>query len=105
MAWTVCVVLYKKEDSSTWNFTVQTLLFKIPSFRLTISSYWTSSVEHLKATERHAGDPEGGGAILKVLEGGGAIRPSKGLNHHNQWLCTIFLAGVNLMVQTYGVLL
>ena len=34
-----------------------------------------------------------------------AARPSKCLNHHNQLLCNIFLAGVNLLIQTYGVLL
>ena len=28
-------------------------------------------------------------------------RPSKCFNHHNQWLCNIFLAGVNLLLQTY----
>ena len=32
-------------------------------------------------------------------------RPFKCLNHHNQRLCKIFLAGVNLLFQTFGVLL
>ena len=32
-------------------------------------------------------------------------RPSKCLNHHNQRLCIIFFAGVNLLLQTYSVLL
>ena len=33
------------------------------------------------------------------------IRPSKCLNHYNQRLCKMFLAGVNLLLQTNGVLL
>ena len=32
-------------------------------------------------------------------------RPSKCLNHHNQRLCKIVLAGVNVLLQTYNVLL
>ena len=32
-------------------------------------------------------------------------RPSKCPNHHNQRLCKIFLAGINLFLQTYCVLL
>ena len=31
------------------------------------------------------------------------IRHCKCLNHHNQRLCKIFLAGVNLLIQTYSV--
>ena len=31
--------------------------------------------------------------------------PSKCLNHHNQRICRFFLAGVSLLLQTYGVLL
>ena len=34
---------------------------------------------------------------------GGRIRPSKYLNQHNQWLCKIFFADINLLLQTYGV--
>ena len=30
--------------------------------------------------------------------------PSKCLNYHNQRLCKIFMAGVNLLIQIYGVL-
>ena len=33
----------------------------------------------------------------------GGSRPSKCLNHHNQQLCKIVLAGVNVLLQTYGV--
>ena len=35
--------------------------------------------------------------------GGG--RPSKCLNHHNQQLCKLFLAGIIMLLQTYCVLL
>ena len=35
--------------------------------------------------------------------GQGEARPSKCLNHHNPRLCKIFVAGVNLLLQTYGV--
>ena len=37
--------------------------------------------------------------VLKYVES----RPSKCLSHHNQRLCKIVLAGVNLLFQTYGV--
>ena len=32
-------------------------------------------------------------------------RPSKCLNHYEQWLCKIFLASTNLLLQTHSVLL
>ena len=35
--YTVCVILHEKQDSTTRNFTVQTLLFRSPSFKSTLS--------------------------------------------------------------------
>ena len=39
MTWSVCVVLHKKNDSTNRNFTVQTILFRSPSFKSTLSIF------------------------------------------------------------------
>ena len=57
------------------------------------------------ATWRKQWPPPGRGGPPGVGCGGGGLKPSKCLNHHNQWLCKIFLAGVNLKLPTYSVLL
>ena len=42
----VGVVLHKKKDSTNGNFTLQTLMFRSPSYKSTLSSYLASSVLH-----------------------------------------------------------
>ena len=42
--------VYEKKDSTTRNFTVQTLQFRSPPFKATLSSYWAGSVLLLHST-------------------------------------------------------
>ena len=45
----MCVVLPEKKDSTTRNFTVQTLLFRCPSFNSTLSANLAGSVREYQS--------------------------------------------------------
>ena len=73
------------------------------------NGYWGNNLEKGRKKNRKR--------IMKLLYSGklcqawryfysdvGEGRHSKCLNHHNQRLCNFFLTGVNLVLQTYGVL-